>query len=147
VWPHDNALIASGCCRYGFSDCAVRLLTSMVDAASHFEHARLPEVFAGFERRDRGGPIRYPVACHPQAWAAGSIPFMIESTLGLEPDAFNRRLRIHGPRLPDFVKTLTLDGLTVGAARAHLVFKRTHGETVLDDGHVDGDLHVETTSP
>jgi hypothetical protein len=71
---------------------------------------------------------------------------MIESVLGLEPDAFSRRLRIRRPRLPDFVNTLTLDGLTVGTARAHLVFKRTNGETLLDDARVEGDLHVETIS-
>jgi glycogen debranching enzyme len=143
VWPHDNALIAAGCRRYGFADAALRLLTSIVDAADRFEHGRLPEVFAGFDRHQRGGPIRYPVACHPQAWAAGSVPYMIESALGLEPDGFERRLRVHCPQLPDFVRTLTLDRLSVGIAKARIVFKRNGSRTVIDDVSSDGDLQIE----
>jgi hypothetical protein len=37
----------------------------------YFEHYRLPEAFAGFCREDYGVPVRYPVACHPQAWLQG----------------------------------------------------------------------------
>jgi hypothetical protein len=29
------------------------------------------ELFTGFSRNDYDEPIRYPVACHPPAWAAG----------------------------------------------------------------------------
>lgn len=143
VWPHDNALIAAGCRRYGSADATLRILTSIIDAADRFEHGRLPEVFAGFDRQERGGPIRYPVACHPQAWAAGSVPFIIESALGLEPDGFERRLRIHHPQLPQFVQTLTVDRLSVGDATARIVFKRNRSRTVIDDVSSDGDLQVE----
>ena len=144
VWPHDNAVIAAGCRRYGFADDALRLLTSIVDTADRFEHGRLPEVFAGFDRDERGGPIRYPVACHPQAWAAGAVPFMIESALGLQPDGFGHRLRIRRPRLPQFVQTLTVDRLGVGAADVRLVFRRDGSRTVIDDVRSDGNLEIET---
>jgi glycogen debranching enzyme len=143
VWPHDNALIAAGCRHYGSADATLRILTSIIDAADRFEHGRLPEVFAGFDRDERGGPIRYPVACHPQAWAAGSVPFMIESALGLEPDGFERRLRIRRPQLPEFTRTLTLDRLSVGTAKARVVIKRTGKRTVIDDVSSDGDLKIE----
>ena len=72
-------------------------------AASNFAHSRLPEVFAGFRRADYGIPVRYPVACHPQAWAAGSIPFLMTTALDLVPEAFAHRLRIVQPVLPDFL--------------------------------------------
>src|SRR3712207_7987973 len=42
----------------------------------------------------REGPVPYPVACRPQAWAAGSIPFLLTSGLGLIGDALDNRLRI-----------------------------------------------------
>ena len=47
------------------------LLGEVFGAASHF-HLRLPELFCGFERQPGEPPIAYPVACLPQAWAAGS---------------------------------------------------------------------------
>ena len=50
VWPHDNALIAAGLARYGFSREASRLIRAQLDAAQHFESARIPELFAGVPR-------------------------------------------------------------------------------------------------
>lgn len=75
VWPHDNALIAGGFRQYGFNEAARRVCSGILDAARHFEHERLPELFAGFTRAEYGVPVRYPVACHPQAWAAASVPY------------------------------------------------------------------------
>jgi glycogen debranching enzyme len=72
VWPHDNSLIAAGFRHYGFDDQALRVFDGLVKAAADFEHFRLPEVFAGFTQQEFPVPVRYPVACHPQAWAAGS---------------------------------------------------------------------------
>ena len=71
--------------------------------------------------------MRYPVANHPQAWGAGSIPFMLTTLLGLEPDAFNRRLRIVRPLLPKVVERVDLLRLAVGAAKVDLRFSRTAG--------------------
>ncbi|TIO72646.1 MAG: amylo-alpha-1,6-glucosidase, partial [Mesorhizobium sp.] len=71
VWPHDNALLAAGCRRYGEDGAALRIFTAIVEAAMHFRHHRLPEAMAGFQRNDFQVPVHYPVACHPQAWAAG----------------------------------------------------------------------------
>jgi glycogen debranching enzyme len=101
VWPHDNSLIAAGFRRYGFDLEACRVFTAIVEAAQHFEHYRLPEVFAGFERESYGVPVRYPVACHPQAWAAGAVPYLIQAVLGLTREAFERRLWIRHPVLPE----------------------------------------------
>jgi glycogen debranching enzyme len=143
VWPHDNAIIAHGFRQYGCLDALRRTMTGMLQAAAHFDHDRLPEVFAGVSVRDIAVPVHYPVACHPQAWAAGAIPFMLESTLGLMPDAFSRTLRISSPVLPDSITTLSIDRLRVGDASARLVFGRTtHGELTVRDVAVTGDLKV-----
>ncbi len=124
VWPHDNSIIAAGLRNYGCDKEACAVMSGIVRAAGHFEHYRLPEVFAGFSRSKFPIPVRYPVACHPQAWAAGAIPFMVESLLGFVPRAFENRLEIVRPVLPAFVTKLELHGLRVGKASVDLRFER-----------------------
>ena len=70
VWPHDNALIAAGFARYGFSDEAARIFEGLFAASTYIDLRRLPELFCGFARQRTRGPTFYPVACSPQAWAA-----------------------------------------------------------------------------
>jgi glycogen debranching enzyme len=143
VWPHDNALIAAGLRRYGFDDEARRIFTGLMDAAAHFEHDRLPEVFAGFARDGDGPPVRYPVACHPQAWAAGSMLYLLTALLGLQPNALERRLAIVRPVLPEGVRHVELQGMRVGDARADLEFTRdSDGHTRSTVRHVDGELEI-----
>ncbi len=144
VWPHDNALIVAGLRRYGCDEEAARVFTGIVAAAGHFGFSRLPEVFAGFERDRFGVPVHYPIACHPQAWAAGSVPYMIESMLGLQPDGFAHRLRIVRPLLPWPLRDLELHNLRVGAARVDLRFERTpQGRTAVLVLRTEGELDVE----
>src|SRR5215831_3631763 len=93
--------------------------------------------FAGFRRADYGIPVRYPVACHPQAWAAGSFPFLLMTTLGLVPEAFAHRLRIVQPVLPDFLQQLEVHRLRVGEGRAD-------GSVTVTVMRVEGQLDVVT---
>ena len=123
VWPHDNGIIAAGLSRYGFADAARRIMDGIVAAAAEFGHRRLPELWTGFSRREYSTPIRYPVACHPQAWAAGSLPFQLRHLLGLEPDAGERRLRVVRPVLPGLAGWLELHDVAVGEARVDLRFE------------------------
>jgi glycogen debranching enzyme len=88
-------------------------------------------------------PVRYPVACHPQAWAAGALPALFISSLGLEPDAFARRLYVVRPRLPTFVGDAEIEGLRVGDARVHLRFERQGSRTSTNVVSIDGDLDVQ----
>lgn len=143
VWPHDNALIVAGFKRYGFDDLACRVFEGLVDAASYFAHHRLPETFAGFARSAFEVPVRYPVACHPQAWAAGSVPFMLQILLGLQPDGFGRRLRIVRPRLPGLMHQLRLRGLSVGEAEADLHFVRRGDRLSVTVERIEGELEVD----
>jgi glycogen debranching enzyme len=82
------------------------------------------------------------VACHPQAWASGSIPFALEALLGLTPDGFGQRIRIVRPVLPTFVDRLAVARLRVGRARVDLLFERrsdggTHADVTNREGQLD----------
>jgi glycogen debranching enzyme len=142
VWPHDNSIIAAGLKRYGCDEGAMRVLSGLLEAASHFETHRLPELFGGFAREDRKIPVPYPISCQPQAWSAGAIPYLLTILLGLEPDAFDRRLRIVRPVLPENINRVEVNQLRVGAARVDLLFERKGGEIVARDVSVDGDLEI-----
>lgn len=124
IWPHDNALIAAGLRRYGFADEANRLLTALYEAALQFPYYRLPELFCGIERSAYGAPIGYPVACSPQAWAAGTIPFVLGRTLGLRPTDGGRTLHVVRPLLPPWLNEVRVRGLRVGGAHLDLTFAR-----------------------
>ena len=142
VWPHDNSIVAAGFKRYGFDDAALRVFDGMLDAASNFEGFRLPELFGGFAREDYDAPVPYPVACQPQAWAAGTIPFLLTTVLGLEPDALAHRLRIVRPVLPRKIDRVEIKHLCVGSARVDLLFKRRDGVVTASVQQLVGGLEV-----
>ena len=125
VWPHDSAMVAVGLRSYGFDDEALEILTGLYEAATRFDLYRLPELFAGFDRGAYGRPVRYPVACSPQAWAAGSLPYLLTAVLGLVPDAFARTLRVVRPRLPEWLEWVEIKGLMVGTSQVDLRFERS----------------------
>jgi glycogen debranching enzyme len=145
VWPHDNSIIAAGFKRYGFDAEALRVFIGLVQAATHFDGNRLPELFGGFRRDDYGVPVPYPVACQPQAWAAGTMPYFLTILLGLEPEGFENRLRVVRPVFPDFVNHIDMQNIRVGSARADLRFERVEGKVNVNILKSDGkfDLVVE----
>jgi glycogen debranching enzyme len=143
VWPHDNSLIAAGMRSYGFDEFAARIYAGMFEAALHFDINRLPELFGGFAKKDYGIPVIYPVTCQPQAWAAGAIPYLIKTLLGLEPDAFEGRLRVVRPVLPDPARRVEVRGLRVGRAVVDLKFERTDSKVSVEVIGLDGNLDVE----
>ncbi|HEX7182182.1 MAG TPA: amylo-alpha-1,6-glucosidase [Thermoanaerobaculia bacterium] len=124
VWPHDNALIAFGLARYGLKDLAVRLLSGLFDTSFHVDLQRMPELFCGFHRRSHEGPTRYPVACSPQAWAAGSVFLLLQACMGLFIDAPRRQIHFIHPELPPWLKRLSIENLQVGGARVDLRLRR-----------------------
>jgi glycogen debranching enzyme len=124
VWPHDNSMVLHGLRRYGYDRESVTLFSGMVEAARNFDLYRLPELFAGFSRAEYEVPVHYPLANKPQAWAAGTIPGMMTSMLGLSPDAGSQRLRVIRPVLPEFLTWVELKGLQVGKNRVDLRFER-----------------------
>jgi glycogen debranching enzyme len=142
VWPHDSALVAAGLRAYGFDREALAVFTGLYEAATRFEGYRLPELFAGFGRDEHAMPVRYPVACSPQAWAAGSLPYLLTTVLGLVPDAFARRLHIVRPCLPDWLAWVTIRRIQVGAARVDLHYERRGATTLVSATRNEGDLQI-----
>jgi glycogen debranching enzyme len=124
VWPHDNALIASGLARYGFKNLAGKLLLGLMDVSSMLELHRLPELFCGLPRRQGEGPTLYPVACAPQAWASAASFLLIEACLGLTIHGADNRVVFNRPSLPEGIPQLFVRGLTVGDASVDLLFER-----------------------
>jgi glycogen debranching enzyme len=129
VWPHDNAMIAFGAARYGLKDFTARILAGQFAAATYFDLHRMPELFCGFDREPGEGPVPYPVACAPQAWAAGSVFLMIEASLGLTVSGVERQICLHQPWLPSFVPELRITNLEVAGASVDLLLVR-HGDDV-----------------
>jgi glycogen debranching enzyme len=142
VWPHDNALIACGLREYGFDDDFDRLFGALLEASSRFADYRLPELFGGHERTRGERPVPYPVACRPQAWAAGSIPYLVTTSLGLRADGLSRRLRVVRPALPRWLDWLEIEGLRVAGATVDLRFERSGEEIAVVDASVDGELEL-----
>lgn len=123
VWPHDSALCAAGLARYGQREASVRLLRSAFEAAVSFD-MRLPELFCGFPRVPGGAPVAYPVACLPQAWAAGSAFMSLQACLGIRIDGPAAEIVLDHPRLPAGVEELSVRNIALGERRANLVLKR-----------------------
>ncbi|HET6770805.1 MAG TPA: amylo-alpha-1,6-glucosidase [Actinomycetota bacterium] len=128
VWPHDNALIAAGLKRYGYMTTTNRVATAMFDAAIHSDYMRLPELFCGFTRRTPSRPVQYPVACSPQAWAAGAPFLLLQAMLGISALAHENLLTVNKPHLPRWLNHVELRNLRVGNSMLSLIFRR-EGET------------------
>jgi glycogen debranching enzyme len=110
IWPHDNSLIALGLAQVGCRDEASQIVRSQLDAAPFFEY-RLPEHFAGFDRRDPEPPGVVPSSARPQAWAAGTPLLLLRAELGLEPVPETRSLRVTDAELPEWIDGLVLEGV------------------------------------
>ena len=129
VWPHDNALIAMGLRSLGLIDQALEIFQGLIDMTQHQPYQRPPELFCGYERNGDHTPIRYPVACSPQAWATGSIFQILQMMVNLVPDAPNNCLRIIEPALPESIDSLLLQNLRVGGTVLDLEFERSGNST------------------
>jgi glycogen debranching enzyme len=142
VWPHDNSLIAAGFARYGHKSAIDRVFKGLFDAASYMELRRLPELYCGFHRGRERGPTLYPVACSPQAWAAGTPLLLLQSSLGLEFDPDRNEILLRNPRLPEFLEEVTLRNLRLGLSAVDLLLRR-HGNNVsLQVLRNEGDIKV-----
>ena len=133
VWPHDTSLCVAGMARYGERAGAVKVLADMFRAAQAFG-MRMPELLCGFPHEENEPPVAYPVACMPQAWAAGSVFLVLQACLGISIDAARREVRIIRPALPHGADQLLIDGLEVAGATVSLAFRRHDGMLAVDPG-------------
>jgi glycogen debranching enzyme len=142
VWPHDNAIIGAGLKRYGFAKATNRLATAMFEMAVTVDDMRLPELFCGFTRRSPNRPVAYPVACSPQAWAAGAPFLLLQAILGISADAPANTINVSKPSLPGWLNTVELHDLRVGGSTVSIVFQRQGETTGFSLLAKDGDIRV-----
>jgi glycogen debranching enzyme len=125
IWPHDNAIIAAGFTRYRLTELSAKVMAGLFEASTAFDFSRLPELFCGFPRRLGKGPTSYPVACSPQAWAAGAAFLLLQSSVGLSIDAMKKRVTLARPVLPGLLEEVRIRELAVGDASVDLVLFRS----------------------
>lgn len=124
VWPHDNAIIAGGFCRYGFAAEAAVVARGIFDAAGCFVAHRLPELFAGLPRDEGAFPVQYLGANVPQAWAATAVFRLVAVLCGIHATSDARGSRLYvDPSLPDWLPDLTLRDLRAGRGALALRFE------------------------
>lgn len=140
VWPHDNAIIAAGLRRYQCLDELSRLAAGLFAASPHFNYRRWPELFCGFTRRGLSGPVRYPVACDPQAWAVGSLFSFLHHLLGLE--LRKQSLFISRPLLLPGTRRVEIRNLAVAGSRLDLAFEEKDGRVMANLLKKEGNLKV-----
>ena len=145
IWPHDNALIASGMGRYGFRKEAAKVLTGLFDASLYVDLHRLPELFCGFKKRRGEGPTLYPVACEPQAWASASVYLLLQACLGLSVQAEKNTISFDHPVLPPFLQEVTVKNLKIGSASLDLSLKRHDGDVSINVIRREGNVEVVAT--
>jgi glycogen debranching enzyme len=113
IWPHDNSLIILGLSKMGKQYLANQVIQGLISASEHFEYDRLPELFCGYDK-SVGKPVNYPIACSPQAWAAGTPLVFIQSMLGLMTDSLKKEISL-SPVLLKKMNYLKVEKLPVGS--------------------------------
>ncbi|MBB3644452.1 glycogen debranching enzyme [Rhizobium sp. BK619] len=146
IWPHDNALIASGLARYGYRVEATRIFEGLFAAATYIDLRRLPELLCGMPRQRARGPTFYPVACSPQAWAAAAPLSLLQSCLGLDFDPNGPLISFNMPRLPSFLDEVILRRLLIGSGSADVAVRRSGDQVVVDVINRQGNVQVLITA-
>uniref|UniRef100_UPI0035B4FD4C amylo-alpha-1,6-glucosidase n=1 Tax=Parageobacillus toebii TaxID=153151 RepID=UPI0035B4FD4C len=136
IWPHDNSIILLGLSKFGKTKELLTIIEGLIEAAAYFEYDRLPELFCGYSR-SFGKPVPYPVACSPQAWAAGTPLVFIQAMLGLFPNGLRREIHL-SPTLLDSMNVLKVENMAIGNGRLSLTVSREGKEIKVD-------IHENTT--
>ncbi|MBT9316611.1 amylo-alpha-1,6-glucosidase [Leptothoe spongobia] len=142
VWPHDNGMIAAGLRSLGFTEQALEIAQGIFDMTTQQPYQCPPELFCGFNRTPTGSPVRYPVACSPQAWATGTVFQLLQIMVNLVPDVPNNCLRVVQPTLPASVNYMSLKNFKVGHTLLDLEFERSQEATACRVVGKRGNLQV-----
>jgi glycogen debranching enzyme len=142
VWPHDTAISAAGMGRYGFTVESLKLMTGLFDAAIYLDDSRLPELFCGFPRLAGHSPTLYPVACSPQAWAAGAVFMVLQASLGLTFSPRKPQIRFDHPRLPEYLQWVKISNLNLNGGHVDLTLRRHPRDVGLNVDDKEGDLEI-----
>ncbi|MCI0462713.1 MAG: hypothetical protein L0Z62_37670, partial [Gemmataceae bacterium] len=142
VWPHDNALIAHGLARYGLAEKALQIWTGLFEAGMYLDLHRMPELFCGFPQDPGEGPVLYPVACSPQAWAAASVFLLFQACLGLSLNGPEAQICFTRPQLPASLGELRIHNLEVAGATVDLLLVRHEHDVGVTVLRREGDVQI-----
>lgn len=127
VWPHDSVIAAAGMIRYRREDAAIRVLSGLLDALEAFG-GRLPELFCGFDRRDKPVPVPYPTSCSPQAWSAATPFELLRIALALDAD--ERGALVTVAPVPAMIGQVQIRGLPLGSGRVDVEADQHHARVI-----------------
>jgi len=143
VWPHDNALIGLGFSLYGFQRQSCQILHALFEVSRDVELQRLPELFCGFHKRPgANGPTLYPVACSPQAWAAGAVFMLLRACLGMTVRAQERQICFDHPTLPPDLREMRIENLKLVDACVDLAIHREDDHVAVEVERRRGEIEI-----
>ena len=142
IWPHDTAIAAAGLAAYGFDEESKKIIAGLFDASLFNELHRLPELFCGFERLPGHGPTLYPVACSPQAWAAGAVFLVLQAMLGISFSPNKPQICFRNPKMPRFLDWVRVRNLRVGEGAVDLILRRHPRDVGLNVERKEGDVRI-----
>jgi glycogen debranching enzyme len=122
IWPHDNSMILLGLSKLKHQKETIQVIEGLIHAAAYFEYDRLPELFCGYDR-SIGKAVKYPVACSPQAWAAGTPLVFIQALLGLFPNSLTKQIDL-SPVLLDSMNILKVENIAIGSGELSVTVYR-----------------------
>ncbi|WP_442596178.1 amylo-alpha-1,6-glucosidase [Neobacillus sp. D3-1R] len=131
IWPHDNSMALLGMSKLGKNKEVNIVTEGLIAASEHFEYDRLPELFCGYDK-SIGKAVKYPVACSPQAWAAGTPLVFIQSILGLFPNSLKRKINL-SPKLLNGMNELQVGRIAIGNGHLSLRVTREAGVEILEN--------------
>ncbi|MBD3345131.1 MAG: hypothetical protein GF401_08735 [Chitinivibrionales bacterium] len=147
VWPVENATIALGLRRYGYTHEAMQLVEANYDLASLWYCNRVPECIGGYDRTEYGHPGSFPKANAPQVWNGAAFGLFLQVMLGMQPVAPFKTLFVD-PALPAWLPQLTIRSLRIGDATVSIEFRRRRsGRTTFKILEKTGTLHVLRQPP
>jgi hypothetical protein len=115
---------------------------ALQDVSVFVDLHRLPELFCGLDRRPGEGPTLYPVACAPQAWAAGAIYMLVEAVAGISVSAIQKEVVLDRPFLPEGIQTLQITNLMVGPAEIDLGLSRSRNGVDVEVLRKSGEVNL-----
>jgi glycogen debranching enzyme len=145
VWPHDNSVIALGLAKYGFKEHVNQIASALFASAEQFEDNRLPELFCGYGSNQEETIVPYPVACSPQAWAAGTPFALAHALLGIQVDSLKKVIRLN-PTLPENMNWMKFTGIHAGNGMLDLMIKRETGGITVEITKNTSELEIDQST-
>jgi glycogen debranching enzyme len=102
----------------------------------------MPELFCGFERTPDAGPVLHPVACAPQAWAAGSVLLLLSACLGMEVNGTQNRVVLTRPDLPGELRSLRIHDLSLPGGSLDVEIVKDGRNVAVNVLRRDGDVQL-----